>query len=254
MSIEAKLAGEISMANVNETMDFMVNTVGERLSGTEKMRTATEYLCSRLKGYGLDAWIDHFPMYMSYPKDAALKVTSPREIEFEARPVCHIKSTGDEGVAGELIYLGSGGYKDYEGVDPRGKIVLTDMTWSPGRPEKARIAWELGAKALIIMNWGKAENRIIQMGAVKSQWGNPTPQNEDEIVELPVISISRADGEALMELCTQGPVNVWLKANATREWIKADQTTAFVKGGQSNGQFIIVGSHVDAWGRRLSTY
>lgn len=103
------------------------------------------------------------------------------------------------------------------------KIILTDMNWSPGRPEKARIAWEMGAKALIIMNWGKAEDDLIQMGAVKAQWGNPTPDTEKDIVDLTVISISRGNGEYLADLCEKGTVKVHLTAEATREWITADQ-------------------------------
>lgn len=249
MNLREKLSKEISLTEINETMNYLVDEVGERLSGTKEMIKATEYLRDRLKGYGIDVWIEHFPMYMSYPKEAELKITSPVEMEVKTRPVGHIKNTGDEGITGEMIYLGSGGYADYEGIDPTDKIILTDMTWSPGRPEKARIAWELGAKALIIMNWGLSDSDLIQMGAVKHQWGNPTPSNEAGIVDIPVISISRKDGEKLAKLCKDGPVNVWMKAEATREWITADQTTAFVKGGKSNGQFVVVGSHVDAWGK-----
>ncbi len=137
--------------------------------------------------------------------------------------MCHIESTPDSGIEGELIYLGSGTYEDYQGQDVRGKIVLTDMNWSPGRPEKARIAWEMGAKALIIMNWGKAEDDLIQMGAIKAQWGNPTPDTEKEIVRLTVMSISWRDGEYLAGLCKLGEVKVWLKASASRQWITADQ-------------------------------
>lgn len=247
--IREKIVEEISMNEINKTMNFLVDEVGERLSGTDKMKLASEYIRDRLRGYGIDAWIDHFPMYMSYPQKAALKMRSPEEIEFNAKAVGHIKNTGEDGIEGEMIYLGSGGYDDYKGVDPRGKIILTDMTWSPGRPEKARIAWELGAKALIIMNWGKSDSDLIQMGAVKHQWGNPTKGNESGIVDIPVISISRKDGERLANYCNKGKVEVWLMAEATREWIQADQTTAFVKGGKSNGQFVIVGSHVDAWGK-----
>jgi hypothetical protein len=249
MTLRKKLSDELSLKEINETMAFLVDEVGERLSGTGEMRKATEYLRDRLIGYGVDAWIDHFPMYMSYPGEARLKMLLPEAVEFKARPVGHIRNTGAEGISGELIYVGSGGYTDYEGIDPTEKIILTDMTWSPGRPEKARIAWELGAKALIIMNWGKSDDDLIQMGAVKTQWGNPTPQSEKEIVDIPVISISRKDGERLAGYCSSGEVKIWMTAEATREWIQADQTTAFIKGGESNGQFVVVGSHVDAWGK-----
>lgn len=249
MNLYEKLVKELSLDNIYENMEYLVEEVGERLSGTKEMKKATEYLCSRLQRYGVDAHIDHFPMYQSYPGDASLKVTAPEKKEIKTRPVCHIESTPDSGIEGELIYLGSGTYEDYQGQDVCGKIVLTDMNWSPGRPEKARIAWEMGAKALIIMNWGKAEDDLIQMGAVKAQWGNPTPDTEKEIVRLTVVSISRRDGEYLAGLCKKGEVKVWLKASASRQWITADQPIGRVCGGKSNGQYILVGSHVDAWGK-----
>ena len=249
MNLYEKLVKELSLDNIYENMKYLVEEVGERLSGTKEMKKATDYLCSILQEYGIDACIDHFPMYQSYPGDASLKVTVPEKREIKTRPVCHIESTPDSGIEGELIYLGSGPYEDYQGQDVRGKIVLTDMNWSPGRPEKARIAWEMGAKALIIMNWGKAEDDLIQMGAIKAQWGNPTPDTEKEIVRLTVMSISRRDGEYLAGLCKLGEVKVWLKASASRQWITADQPMGRVCGGKSNGQYILVGSHVDAWGK-----
>ena len=249
MSIYEKLAEELSLDRMYENMTYLVDEVGERLSGSPQMRKATEFICGKLKEYGVEAHIDHFPMYQSYPKEATLTLLAPEKKEIPARPVCHIKSTSAEGLSGELVYLGSGAYEDYEGKDVTGKIVLTDMNWSPGRPEMARIAWEMGAKALIIMNWGKAEDGLIQMGAVKAQWGNPTPDTEKDIVDLTVISISRADGEYLAGLCEKGEVSVHLTAEATREWITADQPIGRVYGGKSSGQYVLVGSHVDAWGK-----
>lgn len=79
------------------------------------------------------------------------------------------------------------------------KIVLTDMTWAPPRPEKARIALEKKAKALIIMNWGTADNPVIQMGTIKSVWGNSTPESFKRIPQIPVMSITRAAGEYLAD-------------------------------------------------------
>lgn len=243
------LEKQISAENIYKNMSYLVNEVGERLSGTAEMRKATEYINNQLRSYGIDSHIDHFPMYQSYPGESELRVISPESREIKCRPVCHIDSTPEEGIEGELIYLGTGAYEDYEGISVKDKIVLTDMNWSPGRPEKARIAWEMGAKALIIMNWGKADSDLIQMGGVKAQWGNPTPDTEKEIVRLTVISISRRDGEYLTELCKKDHVKVWLRGEATRSWITADQPIGRVYGGKSNGDYVLVGSHVDAWGK-----
>ena len=233
MGLYEIIKDEISLENIYKDMTYLVDQVGERLSGTEEMRKATEYICQRLNENGVEGHIDHFPMYQSYPGEAELKVMGPEVKEIKARPVCHIDSTPEEGIERELVYLGSGTYEDYEGVDVKGKIVLTDMNWSPGRPEKARIAWEMGAAALIIMNWGKPEDDLIQMGAVKAQWGNPTPNDVKDIVSLTVISISRGDGEYLASLCEKGPVKVWLKADSVRKWITADHPIGRLRGGKS---------------------
>jgi hypothetical protein len=125
------------------------------------------------------------------------------------------------------------------------------MNWAPARPEKALIAWKHQASALIIMNWGlpDAENPVIQMGAVKSQWGNPTPDTLKDIPELPVISISRYHGEYLKQMCRDQTIHVRLQAEATREWVTAQQPTAFLRCKEPTDECIIIGSHLDAWGK-----
>lgn len=240
---------EISIENLYKNMEVLVNQIGERLSGSDELRRAALYINEQLINYGIETKVDTFPMYQSFPGNAEIKVLSPVEINVKAEPVCHILSTPLSGIEGELIYLGSGSYEDYDNIDAKNKIILTDMNWTPGRPEKARIAYEMGAKGLIIMNWGKPEDNLIQMGAVKSQWGNPTPETFNDIPQITVVSISRLDGEKLIDLCKGGMVKVWIKANASREWVTAYQPTAFVKGGKSNGQYVLVGSHIDAWGK-----
>jgi len=136
-------------------------------------------------------------------------------------------------------------------VDAAGKIVLADMNWAPARPEKAVLAYEKGASALIIMNWGLADpnNPVIQMGAVKSQWGNPTPDLFEEIPDIPVITISRYHGEYLKSLCKDGPVSVWLRGESTREWVTAKQPTAYLECNPDTKECLIIGSHLDAWGK-----
>ncbi|NIN92590.1 M28 family peptidase, partial [bacterium] len=114
---------------------------------------------------------------------------------------------------------------------------------------KARIAFEKKAKALIIMNWGTSDNPVIQMGAVKSVWGNPTPESFKNIPQIPVISITRASGEYLKELCSKGKVKVWLRAEATREWVLANQPVGVLDGKEKLEEFILVGGHLEAWGK-----
>ncbi|MEM3699418.1 MAG: M28 family peptidase [Candidatus Bathyarchaeia archaeon] len=123
------------------------------------------------------------------------------------------------------------------------------MTWAPPRPEKARIACEKRAKAMIIMNWGRADNPVIQLGAIKSVWGNPTPETFKKIPQITVISITRTAGEYLKRLSQKGNVRVWLRAEATREWVKAYQPIGILRGREGLEEFVLVGGHLEAWGK-----
>jgi len=248
-SLLSRIQKDISVERVFKHVSFLVNDVGERIAGTKKMKQAAQYIKDELERYGLKARIDHFPIYHSYPRGAALRVISPETRVITAKPACHIASTLPEGIEGELVYANVGGYEDYEGLDVRDKIVLTRMTWAPPRPEKARIAYEKGAKALVIMNWGPEDNPVIQMGGTKSQWGNPTPESFKMIPQLPVISVTRASGEYLRKLCQEGEVRVWLRAEATREWVTANQPVGVLDVKSDTEDFILVGGHLEAWGK-----
>ncbi len=245
---ERAIRANLSLDRAYQHLAFLVEEVGERLAGTPSMEQAAGYIQQQLTLAGLEARIDRFPIYHSFPGSAALRVIFPEERRIEALPSCHIPSTLDEGLAGELVYVGAGGYDEYEALDVAGKVVLADMTWAPPRPEKARIALEHGAKAIIILNWGAPENPVIQRGAIKSVWGNPTPEGLKRIPQIPAINITRAAGEFLKGLCAKGRVEVWLRANATREWVQANQPVGFLQGGMAE-EFVLVGGHLEAWGQ-----
>jgi len=249
VEIEKAIKAELSVAEACKHMTFLVEEVGERLAGTKSLEKAANYICQELEKCGLEARIDRFPIYHSYPGSAALRVISPEERVIEALPSCHIPSTLDEGLTGELVYVGAGGYEDYENAEVRDKMVLADMTWDPPRPEKARIALEKGARAIIILNWGTPDNPVIQRGAIKSVWGNPTPASFKKIPQIPALNITRASGEYLKGLCARGKVVVWLRAEATREWVLAHQPVGRLRGTGNYGEFVLAGGHLEGWGK-----
>jgi hypothetical protein len=245
---EQAIRADLSLDRAYQHLTFLVEEVGERLAGTPRLEQAAGYIQQQLEMAGLEARIDRFPIYHSFPGSAALRVTFPEERVIEALPSCHIPSTLDEGLAGELVYIGAGGYEEVEAVDVVDKVVLADMTWAPPRPEKARIALEQGAKAIIISNWGLPDNPVIQRGAIKSVWGNPTPDSFQRIPQIPAINITRAAGEFLKGLCAHGRVEVWLRADATREWVLANQPVGCLHGDGAR-EFVLVGGHLEAWGQ-----
>ena len=219
--------------------------VGEKLSGTPSNERSVDYILSVLGGYGVEASASEFQAWLGFPRlfDAEVKVLEP---ERRALNCVTLAQCASASVEGDLVHVGGGGLKDYEGSDARGKIVLVDFSKPPARPWKNYVAGVLkGAAGMIVISHA-GPKRALNRGTVKSVWGNPTPDNIDDIGRIPVVNVSREDGEYLMRLLERGPVQVRMKAEGLRGFYRTRQPMARVAG--NTPEFVLLGSHMDAWG------
>ncbi len=53
----------------------------------------------------------------------------------------------------------------------------------------------------------------------------------------------------MKKLCSKGKVKVRLRAEATREWVLANQPVAVLGGEGKHKEFVLVGGHLEAWGK-----
>src|SRR5262249_58985919 len=107
----------------------------------------------------------------------------------------------------------------YDGTDLAGKITAPELSYSPGRHEKQRIAALMGSTAQIMRNWGHPENASLPLGSVKPAWGNPTPETiKTEMASIPCIGISRVAGGPLLAHPAKGPVRVRLHPHLVNRW------------------------------------
>jgi len=122
-----------------------------------------------------------------------------------------------------------------------------ELSYSPARHEKQRIAGVKGSIAQIMMNWGPPDNQALPFGSVKPVWGNPTHETaRTEMPTIPCIGITRVAGLYLKELCSRGNVRVWLRANVENGWKTIDVTIGELSA-PSGGDFVIAGGHQDSW-------
>jgi Peptidase family M28 len=244
MAIE-RIMAELSVERAWQNLRHITEQIPSRLAGSPNSRRMAEYAQETFAGYGLASQLHEFPGLVSFPEPASVRLLAPEERAIEAHTLGHSAST--EGIEAELVYVASGAESDYGNRDVRGKITLSELSYSPARHEKAYIAWQRGSVAQIMMNWGDEQNEAIPFGSMKSAWGNPTPETlRDELPNLPCVGIARTEGLRLKALCERGPVRVWLNAQADNGWNPLTMTTA-ESGTPPGREFLLLGGHMDSW-------
>lgn len=239
----------LSLDRVMRDTRWLVEQIPDRLSGTPGADKAAAYLKKQLEDEGIEVTLDQVPGFVSIPEFANLEITAPDHTRFEVWPFAHSGSTTAP-IEGQLVYLGSGGESDYEGVDVRGKIVLVELSYAPPRPEKVRLATYNGAIGVIMMNWGPDDSHLIPYGTCKPVWGNPEPDDMRLMPTLPAVGIARRDGVRLRELTKKEPVRVVLESRTSRKWHVMSQPRAVIKapeGQNPNREFLIICGHMDSW-------
>ncbi len=258
---KASVVEEISAKNVRANVEKIVRDIPHRAAGSDNGRRMAEYSRDAMLKAGLtDVKIYELPAIVSFPEHAEFRVESPAAVAIQANTLGHSLETMPEGLSGELVYVGSGTQADYEGKDVRGKIVLTELSYSPARHEKQRIAGQKGAIGAVMMNWGLPDNEAVPFGSVKPVWGNPTPDNfKTEMATLPCIGIARVAGLRLKAQCEKAevsnPVRVWMRTHVVNGWRPVQITVAELpaKASPETGDFVMVGGHQDSWPGEAAT-
>ncbi len=255
---ESDILGEVAAENIREHVETIVRDIPSRTAGSENGRRMAEYSRDAMIGAGLDdVAIHELPAVVSYPGHADFRLEGPEETAIQANTLGHSLLTGPEGLRGELLYVGSGAFGDYEGKDARGKIILTELSYSPARHEKQRIAGLKGAVGAVMMNWGPPDNTAVPYGSVKPAWGNPTPETiHTEMPTIPCIGIARSAGLRLKEMCAEGAPTVWLRTHVENGWRPVQITIARLPAPDTSPEaddFVLVGGHQDSWPGEAAT-
>jgi len=156
---EVQILAELSVDNIRAHVKHIVETLPSRLAGTPNAARMAAYSDTQIKAAGLPSRIETLPGLVSFPREAELTILTPEEKTLPANTFGHSLETLPEGLEGELVYVGSGHFADYDGKDVAGKITLSELSYSPGRHEKQRIAGIMGSTAQIMRNWAIRKTR-----------------------------------------------------------------------------------------------
>ncbi len=248
---------DISADRVRKHVETIVREIPHRAAGSQNGRRMAEYSRDALLADGIEnVRIHELPAVVSFPREAEFTILSEGGRRIEANTLGHSTETGPDGIEGELVYVGSGAFSDYEGLDVTGKIILTELSYSPARHEKQRIAAMMGAVGAVMMNWGPPDNTAVPFGSVKPVWGNPTPENvHTEMATIPCIGIARIEGLALKDACAKGAVTCRFVTDVENGWRPVQITIGEIAAdeGPESDDFVLLGGHQDSWPGEAAT-
>lgn len=220
----------------------------DRTSGTEGEYAAVDYVASVLRGYGLPVTIHEFSAYLSYPVHGALEVMLNGErINLKAKTRAFSANTQAEGITAEVVSIigGSNMFVADNAVDQispetvGGKIVLSES----GSRGTMLAAQEAGALGYVHM-W-PSDEQVLHEGIVTNVWGTPTPEVQDRVPTIPIITITNTDGNRIRAALQDGTVQATLKSVTDTGWRKVRMPVTEIQG--ASDDFVLVAGHIDSW-------
>jgi aminopeptidase YwaD len=249
--LERDLVASVSHERMSVDLEWFSDH-GLRLGGTDAEREGAHYVQERLIADGIACEVEEFDSWVSYAQDR--EAMGPATVELlDAGETVHGKIyffsgvTPPEGTESELVWVGTGAPSEYErlGVDVRGRIALSILSFDAPHGEPARVAGDRGALAIIIMNWSDALGSITHTSTARGVWGNPTPDDLRDGRRIPTLAVSHSDGMRLRDVALGGG-HVRVRVTASAEWGRSTQPIASIPGRSED--FILVYCHQDTFG------
>lgn len=212
--------------NVMKHVQYLSQEIGPRVAGTEEEKEAADYIRKELKRYGYSVETESF----SIPDrlEGELEIGDK---EYQIRIAANSAITDDE-LEAEVVRAGLGRKNDFPS-NVKGKIALIqrgEITYW----DKVANAVEKGAAAVIFYDNADA-------------LAPSNPSLGDNMSSIPVVSITKADGEKLVQQIAKGKVEAELEIEKKKKQ-KSQNVVAVKKAshGPKESGIVYVSAHYDS--------
>jgi hypothetical protein len=221
-----------------------------RLSGSEDEAKAATYITGKLNEWGVPHTVHHPTTLISLPGPATLRTLGENGKEYRVKTTSFSPNTGGEEVTAELVYVPGqqaagvmelfGEQRNAADIDLRGKVVMTEGLGIAARGFDLATS---GALAALFVNPG--EN--IHEGITTTCWGSPDLDTTGREAPIPIMTINNPDGRELMQLLSDGPVEVAFSNQVETSWREIPVIVAEIEGNQFPDEFVLFHGHLDSW-------
>jgi N-acetylated-alpha-linked acidic dipeptidase len=208
----------------------------DRDTGGEGEDRAAAYLAAELESAGVPVTVHEFDAFLSYPREAALRTSSPAAHDFRCVTHSFVRSTGPGGLTAELVFVG-----DADFAPARGRIALVDGLATPVTILQASQA---GCAGIVFAN----EDRFIHNMIGTTIWGTPSLDQIDRLPSVAAVSVDVEAGRALKALLAGGaPVTATMTTRLDTGWYRSKLPEVRIPGRREPERFVLVGGHYCAW-------
>lgn len=205
--------------------------LGPKHAGSEANRLMSDHILKIFEQSGLEAFTEDFHLPVYETLQASLEIVSPEK--FTPKAILTDYSE-DADMEAEIVGLGEGGPKDYEGRDVQGKLALVTRSRFY---KQARLAKDHGAAGLLIVSTSP-DNLVLRAAATMAR---QLP------LGIPVFSLGAQDGRRILGLLETGPVVARLLSHGVRKDAIGRNVFGVKRGARDPDHYVIVGAHYDSW-------
>jgi N-acetylated-alpha-linked acidic dipeptidase len=240
---EQDVVGEVRLDDAWSLIESFSGLVRE--SGTEQERQAVELMIEKLTAWNVPYTLHEPELLISLPRGASLVVDG---VTYAAKTPSMARSTAPEGETGPIVHAPSAyaaSVNDlFSGVsgsgDVAGTFVVTEGLPMPGKVSDLEARGALGVIFI-------APGERIHEGICTSIWGSPDLTSYGRKPRIPVISVSKPDGEKLIAQISSGSPTATVVAQHEERWRTIPVLVAELKGSVEPERFVLLHGHVDSW-------
>ncbi|HEX6643110.1 MAG TPA: M28 family metallopeptidase [Gemmatimonadales bacterium] len=225
----------------------LTDTFGPRLSGSESLERAIDWILAEMRREGLDA-VRGEPVLVPHwvRGDESAELTSPRRQPLAMLGLGMSVATPPEGIEAPVLVVSSFDELDRRAADARGKIVVYDVPFTNYgetvryRTAGASAAARHGAVAALVRSVGPVSLYTPHTGTMSYDTTAP---------RIPAAAITVEDAMLLHRLQDRGETaRVRLRMGArTLPDAQSRNVVAEVRGSERPEEVVVLGGHIDSW-------